>query len=972
MAVVINTNVASLGAQNNLNKSGDSLNTSLQRLSSGLRINTSKDDAAGLAISTRFTAQINSLSQAARNSNDAISLAQVAEGGLQQMTNLLLRSRELAVQSANGTNTATDRAALQGEVNQLKQELTRIGSTSSFNGLNVLDGSLVGALFQVGAQANQTIQFSINDTRGTAIGSNQASTNNSNGIEAATKVVVYDQSQDGSQVSLTDARLAALTTQTGRISAASLTNGYTATTDAFTVTNRDSSGNVVAQKISTTANQTANQMVSALNNLNGITATGSNSVVLGGLGGTLALTGANDIKLGVNDGTTTTTVALSATTGAGTITATSIATIVNSNSVLKGLGISATLNTGATTVTINDTNGYDLQINLDAVAAAGTFTATGIGQVSTTLGGAATNNTYGGRIDTITLDEGYSFTASDNKIEQQFSTVQTGVITEAAANNGYSAETFTISNTNTLGNTVTQTFTSGANDTAFELAAGLNLKTGIVASAYNELTLSGFGTTGTLDLGVFDGTNTQTFQLSSAQAASATTVANAVNSNSTMHSLGMYAVLSSDASAVTIVDVKGHDLRVNNAAGTLNAIGLRPKLDGSATQALAAATSYVSGGRLDITLDDGYSMTATTNNLVNPDISSANATTVAGNTSVAGNNVVAQTINVAGTDVTVAKNDTAFTLAKNINSVSGASGVSATANTIAQISDISQNGTVSFGLKGANSTAQSISASVTTTDLTNLVNAINAVSGSTSITALLGSDNGKMILTNQDGYDIVISDFNHSGASAAKLTTDAQVNAISGTGQGLATIANGIEQSMKVTGNPDTNTSGVATKLVAGGTKGAFNSATVGGHVLLSSASAFTASSNIDGAGATGFSLFSGSANASNNSDLKTVASIDISTQAGANVALGIIDGALTQVNTVRAGLGAVQNRFTTTISNLDVSVENLSAARSRVLDADFAVETANLTKNQILQQAGISILSQANQIPQNALALLK
>ncbi len=161
MALTINTNVSSLNAQRNLARSQGGLKTSMERLSSGLRINSAKDDAAGLAISDRMTAQIRGLNQAARNANDGISLAQTAEGAMQESTNILQRIRELAVQSANATNSAADRSALQAEVNQLKTEMNRIAQSTSFNGLKVLDGSFVSQQFQVGPNANETIGFSI-------------------------------------------------------------------------------------------------------------------------------------------------------------------------------------------------------------------------------------------------------------------------------------------------------------------------------------------------------------------------------------------------------------------------------------------------------------------------------------------------------------------------------------------------------------------------------------------------------------------------------------------------------------------------------------------------------------------------------------------------------------------------------------------------------------------------------------------
>src|SRR6056297_4124405 len=141
MALTINTNVASLNAQRNLGSSQANLNKSMQRLSSGLRINSAKDDAAGLAISDRMTAQIRGLNQAVRNANDGISVAQTAEGAMQESTNILQRMRELSIQSANGTNSSSDRAALQKEVSALQDELTRIADTTAFGTQKLLDGT---------------------------------------------------------------------------------------------------------------------------------------------------------------------------------------------------------------------------------------------------------------------------------------------------------------------------------------------------------------------------------------------------------------------------------------------------------------------------------------------------------------------------------------------------------------------------------------------------------------------------------------------------------------------------------------------------------------------------------------------------------------------------------------------------------------------------------------------------------------
>lgn len=262
MPQIINSNIASLNAQRNLNTSQSSLNTSLTRLSSGLRINSAKDDAAGLAISERMTSQIRGLNQAVRNANDGISLSQTAEGALGEIGNNLQRIRELAVQSANATNSASDRASLQAEASQLTAEITRVASQTQFNGTNLLDGSFLNQNFQVGANANQTISIStIGDSRATALGSNVLSTT---GTAMGTTTAADDGTIVANGVAV-EADLA-LTTSKGAATAIS----YAVGSDAKTI----------AAAINTAASNI------------GITATATNSATFGSLSaaGTVSMT----------------------------------------------------------------------------------------------------------------------------------------------------------------------------------------------------------------------------------------------------------------------------------------------------------------------------------------------------------------------------------------------------------------------------------------------------------------------------------------------------------------------------------------------------------------------------------------------------------------------------------------------------------------------------------------------------------
>jgi flagellin len=184
MALFVNTNISSLNAQRQMLNSSNTLDTAFQRLSSGLRINSAKDDAAGLQISDRLTSQINGLEQGNRNANDGISLAQTAEGSLDEMTNMYQRIRTLATQAANGSNTAADRAALQLEARQLGEEINRVATDTTFGGQNLLDGSF-SAEFQVGADANQVISMTMTAITSTSGGSVSVASFTVSGVAAA-------------------------------------------------------------------------------------------------------------------------------------------------------------------------------------------------------------------------------------------------------------------------------------------------------------------------------------------------------------------------------------------------------------------------------------------------------------------------------------------------------------------------------------------------------------------------------------------------------------------------------------------------------------------------------------------------------------------------------------------------------------------------------------------------------------------
>jgi len=347
MPQVINTNVAALNAQRNLGKSNGVLTQALQRLSSGLRINSAIDDAAGLAISERMTGQIRGLDQASRNANDGISLAQTAEGALSSMGDTLQRIRELAVQSSNATNSSSDRQALQNEVNQLVAELDRQSQAAEFNGMKLFDGSFGTATFQVGANANQTISTTTGNFRTAQYGVNRV-------VGAASAAAAA-----------TDAQVTAGTGN--RIAGETLVINGSSGTSSITVV--DSSAKAVAEQVNAVAGST-NVKATAKTEVNDLTFSAA---------GNYAFTLKSDNATAV-----TVSFSLNGVTGADNLT--SAVTAINEQSAKTG--VTAAVNTGATGLVLTNQSGNTIYL-ANGSATNGGDIATGGATVSGT--GAADN-----------------------------------------------------------------------------------------------------------------------------------------------------------------------------------------------------------------------------------------------------------------------------------------------------------------------------------------------------------------------------------------------------------------------------------------------------------------------------------------------------------------------------------------------------------------------------------------------------
>ena len=1037
MALAINTNIASLNAQRNLGKTQGALTKSLERLSSGLRINSAKDDAAGFAIANRMTAQIRGLNQAARNANDGISLAQTAEGALQETTNILQRIRELSIQSANDSNSATDRKALQSETNQLIAELDRIAESTTFNSTKLLDGSFTSKAFHVGADAGQTISVSVAGATTEILGTNRVETNNTVGIAAA----------ESARQTITDG-VGLGTVQTDTDVGTAVAKAIN--TQTITVTAPEGTGigdEDGLQTVSLTAGtDSAKSIADKLNALDGVVAyVSANSAeiditeVLANAGNDAHAGDVVSFNLVAGEQTQSFSFSVDSvdlTTQTNFDTALDAAVLAintaNSNSDLTVTAVTGNNNALAVTSASGENIGienFDVDDN-----ATGTFggTYTGWGADDTvafdiTFDGTVLNLTGmgGGGTPTTTLiansiaSELVNKGATDqgNGVYTIAGTTETLTITRVSdafdiATTG--EEDFVISNWaetdgDTNANSAILAVTSGTGTTGDASIQGGSVLTATLTPTIVEtdtITFTGATVTETGGAGdegaVITGTVTVSLESDMSIQSSvdgATTDAGglfnvAANTNTTVGSsiitLGgaggfaniastgtisfdvdgttvSYAVAGTDNTDVeyatglkAALDAAGLDSSTYSVSGNGASVSIL-KLDGSAIAITNFADTAGDDATLAVSTGTGTGTLDPTNTLLDAGDSTKTSTTsvLLGSEGVSqGNNVTEQTLTIVGDDtvtVEIEENSTAKNIAAAINEESGVTGVTATAVTTATLSNLSANGTVSFNLYGKNTSELRISATVTTSDLNSLVGAINDNTGQTGITAELATSGTSIVLTSSTGEDIKIENFEHSSAITTNRTDTSTTNVL---------------QSVRVTGGQSGST---YVTLTDGGNVSDSNdtdSTVIGGTVtLISAQTSFNVQSDI---AATAGGLFTGVADQAQASEKTSVSQVDISTQAGANDAIEIIDGALSRVDVIRGDLGAMQNRFESTIANLQNVSENLSAARSRVMDADFAVETAALTKAQILQQAGIAMLAQANQLPQSVLSLLQ
>ena len=827
MPQIINTNIASLNAQRNLDKSQSANQTALQRLSSGLRINSAKDDAAGLAISTRFTSQIKGLDVAVRNAGDGIALAQTAEGALGSMNDSLQRIRELSVQSANATNSDVDRDALQAEVEQLVAEISRTADETDFNGRSLLDGSF-SASFQVGANAGQTIDVSIAELTTDKLGASD---------------------QAGVSAQGTDEKLG-----NGDL----VINGESIRASV----SGDDSLSFEGKEYSAIAKAAA---INESSDLTGVTATVDENVVLGTdmdndtLG--TATTAADVILNGVTislEGTANSTDAELAATRGSTIAA------LNAKSDQTGVTASDGGNDGGVILTAADGRNITL---------------TGANDVS--VYGLADSDTTAGAA--IQSQAGFTLTAenanTDIVITGGDDTGNGNLENSGLAAGTYSAQTAVTSSTKQE---------VGGSDADATMAAA---ETGDAIADAAAITAA--GTAAGITLGAAAAVTTVGIQaVFDAAGYSDITVAGTTNAD--------VATAANEAKA-SEKRLDDGDLVINNVA-----IAASSTLDDTASDTTAGSSDAAASGiSIAATINKSTEQTGVT--------ATVNATEVVGGAN-------------GRSDGTTALN-------------AGANGTLAAGETIL----LTVNG-VEINLTETNDYEKNKASAIT---------AFNEVSGQTGVVA---SDNGQSLtLTAADGRNISLFAEFGSGAIAGGVSGDSILDA--GT-----TIENFGLSSDNV--GKDTGATGESAFNAASGSKSTYST------ISLSSASAFTVENGTSGSeGLDDSGLVAGTFGGGE--DGQAISDIDISTVDGANKALVAVDNAIAQVASQRADLGAVQNRMETTVSNLQVTSENLNAANSRIQDADFASETAELQRTNVLQQAGISVLAQANAAGQSVLSLL-
>ena len=936
---VINTNTAALTAQYHLSQVNKEMEQAMERLSSGQRINSASDDAAGLAIASKMDAQIRGLSTAIRNANDGINLANTAEGAMEEVENMLQRMREIAVQSANGTYSSSDRANLDAEVQELKSEIDRVVNTTRWNDIVLLDGSYSGSM-QIGAKANETLAVTIGNMATTSLGTTSGSVAGSNNVDntatgtAAVENIVNLTFNGNDSYSFK----VVMDNQTGT----GATNKEISISNVA-MSGGDATGIAAALNAAIAANKTDNT-----NNAPDI----SGVLVASAVGNTVTLTAKDGTELDISNFTST---------GAGTMTVNQVTNssaasvtledTTEGTSLVNSGGTQATASTS--TLQLDEDKKYQFRVNGTLIEVDG---ATGNGATVATAIQDAINATSGSGSASVTFaDQGthHTYDISDSTGKaisvtgfQKLSTqaVQAGFIT-VDPDNATGSDEEVIEN----GEFITADQATG---TGLAVADG---KTGTVQFSNQNLSY--------------------TFSIA--------------------YGAGQGAVAARDVSYT--VDGTGGDFM-----GSLTTIAAQISADGGAN--VAAVNN---GGRLEISNTSGANLSFKGDTA----ISAPGVSAVAEGTAYFLNDALSGT-DISGTGV--ALNDGSMAQSDD--------GIEAVGSQMSLNFTADDRYTFVIDKDNDNGTDATITADIVNGSKTAMINQINSYSSTTGITASLSGST--VVLEKADGSAFKIHSFsaeadgkvhasnaaNQGGAATLENAGDGASVQVNASGAAVATemdlTFNAADKfSFKITDGASTATvratdvadadsdgtpeagadlSAMLTEIqnaLTAANMSHITAAADGDMIQLTNALGSEISIvnfKSDGTGTMtaqpkvgqGVGKILDDNGASGTAS--AVTSVDVLSNATSQSAIATIDRALANVATERSKLGAITNRLDHTINNLSNVNTQVSASKSQIEDADFASETSNLTKNQILSQAATSMLAQANQSKQSILALLQ
>jgi len=1005
MANSINTNIGALNAQKNMLKINEDLDQAMSRLSSGLRINNAADDAAGSAIASKMESQVRSLTVAIRNSYDAISMTQTAEGALGETENMLQRVRELAVQAGNSTLSDSDRTMIQSEVSALISEIDSISANTNFNGVKLFDGSNSTVNFQIGINATDALSVNLEKADSISLG-----LSGSQGVKLLTseRVDAKDYSNTANSIGSADVKI----------------NGHNAFSTDF-----------VSDLTATSANE-ANLLAVAINLNSGVH--GAEADAFNSLSSVTKGTFNMDTTFTINGDTVE--------------LATSYETLV-SNINQSVSGVNASLNVD-NTVTLANTNGASIIVAGTGASDVGFATGTYTGFISL-------SNIDGSK---VTIEAGNEVNGYNNGLGTIADVNQLGFNEQSAAGK---IESATVSSTALSANEIKiNDVLIGASDngSANSKAAAINSltsSTGVTATANNEVQIA-------FNTAAMPGSNNEFFINGSNVDLSTASGLEGIVTKINAANIGDIVASAQSDGAIKLSSVSGLDISVVHSGdtdfirafkdvnGTVSSSGIVGGSNTAAASLFAAADIAAAGAmtilspsnfnsQVSITSagSDGADGAATTVSLVAAAVvTSTSATLVSGATSAHAKGVqVSLTGSVAdGSDTTVTITGTDMDGNAQTETFAGATSggtvySTKTFNTITEVS-YDKTDTANFAL-GLIYGAADNNFTITGTDVFgNTVSEVVRGEGGTLVAKTKNIFESVSSISSDVTNDTNISIGNYNGDAAADdnyfhLAADAAINVAMAT-----LIATAID---------DTNINATISLSSATGTAGdavfAITGTDMFGNTITENLTGPTAAGTVYttkvfktlvsvtalgeptstvvsvGKGRTIGDSFSSTGNLSlsnaTNTDIKitTVAqdsnatmangndgtfgttettlqklglqgqsaaqeisgtNLSVSTLSGATASLSIIDKAIEQVSLFRSSFGAVENRIDASISNLTTLKVNTAAAQSRIQDADFAAETSNLTKSQILSQAATSMLAQANSSKQNLLALLQ